>query len=138
MVELPDLDAVIPRERAVYTNRTLNMRSIRGVGYDMDYTLVHYHAEAWERHAYEHMRSRLVAQGWPVAQLCFDPLLVARGLIIDTQLGNLVKCNRFGFVRKAQHGTVELGFELQRDTYARTIVDLAESRYVFLNTLFSL
>ena len=35
-------------ERRVFTNRTLNMRSIRAIGYDMDYTLTQYNAEAWE------------------------------------------------------------------------------------------
>ena len=29
--------------RGVFCNRTLNLRSIRAIGYDMDYTLVHYH-----------------------------------------------------------------------------------------------
>ncbi len=37
--------------RGVYCNRTLNLRSIRAIGYDMDYTLIHYHVEEWERRA---------------------------------------------------------------------------------------
>ena len=73
-----------------------------------------------------------------MADLEFDPTLVIRGLIIDTEQGNLVKANRFGFVKKALHGTPALDFEEQREAYARTIVDLAEPRWVFLNTLFSL
>jgi HAD superfamily 5'-nucleotidase-like hydrolase len=36
------------------------------------------------------------------------------------------------------HGSRALDFEEQRRQYARVIVDLAESRWVFLNTLFSL
>ena len=28
-------------ERAVYCNRTLNLRSIKCIGYDLDYTLLH-------------------------------------------------------------------------------------------------
>src|SRR5919198_3169715 len=124
--------------RGIFCNRTLNMRSIRAVGYDMDYTLVHYHVEAWERRAFEHIRERLAAQGWPVVKLRFDPEMVIRGLVIDTELGNLIKANRFGFVKKAVHGTRPLDYEAQREAYARTIVDLAEPRWVFLNTLFSL
>jgi len=31
----------------VFCNRTLNMRSIRAVGCDMDYTLIHYDVRAW-------------------------------------------------------------------------------------------
>ena len=126
------------RGRGIFCNRTLNMRAIRAVGYDMDYTLIHYNVEAWERRAYEHICERLSALGWSVAQLRFDPEMVVRGLIIDTERGNLVKANRFGFVKKALHGTRPLGYEEQREVYARTIVDLAEPRWVFLNTLFSL
>ncbi|PTL83321.1 HAD-IG family 5'-nucleotidase [Vitiosangium sp. GDMCC 1.1324] len=127
-----------PPERGLFCNRTLNMRAIKAIGYDMDYTLIHYRVEAWEQRAYEHMRNRLVALGWPVAHLTFDPLLAMRGLIIDTEKGNLLKANRFGFVKKALHGTRPLGFEAQREEYARTIIDLSERRWVFLNTLFSL
>lgn len=127
-----------PPERGLFCNRTLNLRAIKAIGYDMDYTLIHYHVEAWERRAYEHMRERLVALGWPVAHLTFDPVLAMRGLIIDTTKGNLIKANRFGFVKKALHGTQPMTFEAQRDEYTRTVIDLAEPRWVFLNTLFSL
>ncbi|MBI3556850.1 MAG: HAD-IG family 5'-nucleotidase [Deltaproteobacteria bacterium] len=125
-------------ERGVYCNRTLNFRSLRAIGYDMDYTLIHYQEAEWERRAYEHLKQQLLAQGWPVNDLIFDPAKVCRGLVIDTEQGNLVKANRFGFVKHAMHGTRVVAFDKQRETYARTIVDLNESRWVFLNTLFSL
>jgi len=123
--------------RRVYCNRTLNLRAIKAIGYDMDYTLVHYRVEAWEERAYEYLKTHLVDQGWPVARLAFDPALFIRGLVIDRECGNLVKANRFGYVKRASHGTRMLDFEQQRRTYGRTIVDLADSRWVFLNTLFS-
>jgi len=126
------------RERGIFCNRTLNLRAIRAIGYDMDYTLVHYHSEVWERTAYEHLRQRLLSEGWPVEGLAFEPERVIRGLIIDTQLGNVLKANRFGFVRKAAHGTKALDWDEQRRVYARTIVDLHEPRWHFLNTLFTL
>jgi 5'-nucleotidase len=124
--------------RRLFCNRTLNLRSIRAIGYDMDYTLVQYRVDAWEARAYEHLRQRLAALGWPVEGLSFDPGMVIRGLIIDTERGNLLKANRFGFVKRVQHGTQPLSFDAQREAYARVIVDLAESRWFFLNTLFSL
>src|SRR5215470_5117036 len=124
--------------RGVYCNRTLNLRSIRAIGYDMDYTLVHYHTAAWERRAYHHVKQRFLDAGWPVAHLEFDPELVVRGLVLDVELGNVVKANRFGFVRTAAHGTRPLDFDALRGAYARTMVDLSEPRWVFLNTLFSL
>jgi len=48
----------VPPERGVFCNRTLNLRSTRAIGYDMDYTLVHYHVAEWERRAYEYVRRK--------------------------------------------------------------------------------
>ncbi len=127
-----------PAARGIYTNRTLNLRSIRAIGYDMDYTLIHYHVAAWEERAYEYIREHLLRQGWPVEHLRFDHTRVIRGLIIDREMGNLLKANRFGFVKKALHGTRPMDYEAQREAYSRTIIDLAEGRWEFLNTLFSL
>ena len=127
-----------PPERRVYANRTLNLRSIAAIGYDMDYTLLHYRVEHWERKAYEHIRRHLLDDGWPVEDLSFEPDLVTRGLIIDTELGNIVKANRFGYVMRAAHGTRPMDFEDQRDQYRLMPIDLADDRFVFLNTLFAL
>lgn len=127
-----------PRARGVFCNRTLNMRSLKAIGYDMDYTLVDYHVEQWERRAYERARDKLGELGWPVQGLEYDPEAIIRGLVIDVELGNLVKANRFGFVKKAVHGTRELDYEQMRTAYMRTMVDLAQPRWVFINTLFSL
>jgi 5'-nucleotidase len=127
-----------PRERALFCNRTLNMRAIKAIGYDMDYTLVHYRIEAWESRAYEHVRVRLAGLGLPVEDLRFDPNGIIRGLVVDRELGNIVKVNRFGYVKRAFHGTSPLSFEEFRAAYARTLVDLSEPRWVFLNTLFSI
>ncbi len=127
-----------PPGRRIYCNRTLNMRAMRAIGYDMDYTLVHYRVEPWERRAFDYLRGKLGDLGMPTSGLEFDPELVTRGLIIDTELGNLVKANRFGYVTRAFHGTSPVEFERQRATYGRTLVSLSDPRYVFLNTLFSL
>ncbi len=114
------------------------MKQVKAIGYDMDYTLVHYAVEEWERRAYEGVRDRLKKQGVPIDGLEFDPKMIIRGLILDTELGNIVKANRFGFVKKALHGTRVLDFREMRAAYERTIVDLHDPRWVFLNTLFSL
>lgn len=124
-------------QRRVFCNRTLNLRAIRAFGYDMDYTLVHYHVHEWERCAYEHLKGRLLARQWPVDDLAFDPELFVRGLVIDRELGNLVKANRFGYVKRAAHGTGMLEFDRQRKVYSRVLGDLSDDRWVFLNTLFS-
>lgn len=127
-----------PPGRGVYANRTLNLRSIEVIGYDMDYTLVHYSVEQWERRAYQHIKARLAALGWPVKGLSFDPNRVVRGLVIDSELGNVLKVNRFGFVKTAFHGTRRMSWEDMRDLYLRTIIDLGDPRYRFMNTLFAL
>lgn len=127
-----------PPERRVFCNRTLNLRSIQAVGFDMDYTLVHYDVKAWEARAYAHVQQRLLDLGHPVQGLRFDADLFARGLVLDLALGNLVKANRFGYVTQASHGTRLLPHEEQRKTYSQVWVDLSEPRWVFLNTLFSL
>lgn len=124
--------------RGLFCNRTLNLRRIDAIGYDMDYTLIHYRMHEWEQRAYSYIKEGLLREGWPVEQLEFDPELVIRGLIIDKERGNVVKANRFGYVKRAFHGTEPLGFEEQRDVYQRTLVDLNEPRWLFLNTLFSI
>lgn len=132
-------DAVRPsRSRRIFCNRTLNLRSIEAIGYDMDYTLVHYNVEAFERHAYEHIKKRLLQYGWPIAHLKYDPRAMIRGLFIDARLGNIVKANRFGFVKTADHGTRRMDYEEQRRVYQRTIIDLADKRFALLNTFFTL
>ena len=127
-----------PANRRVFCNRTLNLRATRAIGYDMDYTLVHYREQEWELRAYEHVRESLVQRGWPVEKLAFRADLMERGLVLDIELGNILEANRFGYVKHAYHGTQPMDFREVREVYARIIVDLAEPRFVFLNTLFSL
>ena len=127
-----------PFARRIFANRTLNLRSIRAIGYDMDYTLVHYRFRIWEERAYARLQELLVADGWPVGHLRFDHDSVIRGLIVDSRLGNLVKANRFGYVMRAAHGTQMMDFVEQRDVYRHTPVELSDPRFIFLNTLFSL
>lgn len=45
--------------------------------------------------------------------------------------------DKFGKVRRAMHGTQRLDFRQTHDVYGEDIVDLKNTRYVFLNTLFS-
>ncbi len=128
----------LPLSRRVFANRTLNMRAIKAVGCDMDYTLIHYRHELWEERAYEHVAGRLAQAGWPVAGLAFDADFATRGLIVDLELGNLVKASRFGYVTRAYHGTTPMNHDAQRRVYSRVLVDLSEPRWVILNTLCTL
>mmetsp|Transcript_11156 Transcript_11156/g.13941 ORF Transcript_11156/g.13941 Transcript_11156/m.13941 type:complete len:626 (+) Transcript_11156:97-1974(+) len=135
--ELDDCNSF--RENRVFCTRTLNLRSIKVIGYDMDYTLVHYQWEKWEAKAYACTKEVLQGYGFPVHDLEFNPSIALRGLVIDKEQGNLIKIDRHGFVRRAMHGSTYRLSEVEIDqTYGRTIVDLRQvSRYTFLNTLFS-
>ncbi|KAF5452175.1 hypothetical protein F2P56_027203 [Juglans regia] len=124
--------------RGIFCSRTLNLRSISAIGYDMDYTLMHYNVMAWEGRAYDYCMENLRNMGFPVDGLTFDPDLVIRGLVIDKERGNLVKADRFGYVKRAMHGTEMLSTRAVSEMYGRELVDLRkESRWEFLNTLFS-
>ena len=124
--------------RGIFCNRTLNLNAIRAIGYDLDYTLVHYRMSAWEQRAYNYIKDGIRPAGWPLGELVFDPDLAVRGLVIDTEQGNIVKANRFGYIKRSFHGTKPLEFEELRKAYQRTLVDLGEPRWHFLNTLFSI
>ncbi|KAH9294405.1 hypothetical protein KI387_040392, partial [Taxus chinensis] len=124
--------------RGIFCTRTLNLRSITAIGYDMDYTLIQYNVRAWEGRAYEYGMDNLRSTGYPVDALEFDADLVIRGLIMDKEKGNLVKADRFGYVKRAMHGTRMLSNRAVSEIYGRELVDLRnETRWEFLNTLFS-
>eukprot|EP00892_Ulva_mutabilis_P011943 jgi/Ulvmu1/9120/UM005_0215.1 len=124
--------------RSVFCNRTLNLRSIRAIGFDMDYTLVEYDVMAWEGKAYEYGLRALADMGVPVDGLTFDPAVAVRGLIVDVEKGNLLKVDRFGLVKRAMHGSKMLApLDVQKE-YGRELVQLSNTgRWSFLNTLFS-
>ncbi|KAK1278591.1 hypothetical protein QJS04_geneDACA015797 [Acorus gramineus] len=93
---------------------------------------------AWEGRAYDYGMDNLRGMGFPVDGLQFDPDLVIRGLIMDKEKGNLVKADRFGYIKRALHGTKMLSNRAVSEIYGRELVDLRkESRWEFLNTLFS-
>ncbi|KAK8939568.1 hypothetical protein KSP40_PGU018632 [Platanthera guangdongensis] len=140
---LSDLGIVEPfstrhSAHGIFCSRTLNLRSISAIGYDMDYTLIHYNVMAWEGRAYDYGMANLESMGFPVEGLHFDPNLVIRGLVMDKERGNLVKADRFGYVKRVMHGTKMLSTRTVSEIYGRELVDLRkESRWEFLNTLFS-
>jgi 5'-nucleotidase len=130
-----------PHRRDVFVNRTLNLQRIEVIGYDMDYTLVGYHAAEWEARAYNYLKENLIEHGWDsgaVAHLTFDPQRVIRGTVLDCTQGNLLKVNRFGFIKQAYHGTTRLSAEQVRSMYNSPVVDLNDAHMVVLDTLFSL
>ena len=138
MDEIDSLIKIPSHEREIFANRTLNMGAIRAIGYDMDYTLINYDVTRWELTMYEYLRRKLLEIGWPVEDLEYDPEMTIRGLVLDRKLGNFVKPNRFGYVKRACHGTDPLDFKTVRKVYSRIVVDIREDRWILFTTLFDL
>jgi HAD superfamily 5'-nucleotidase-like hydrolase len=87
---------------------------------------------------YDFALRSLARRGVPTQGLQIDKDLVIRGLIIDKRHGNIVKTDRFGFVKRAMHGTARMSAAEVRTRYGRELVNLKdEERWVFLNTFFS-
>jgi len=127
----------------VFCNRSLNMKSVAAVGFDMDYTLAQYRPETFETLAYTQALGKLVSDlHYPADVLSFvyDPHYMMRGLAVDKSRGNVLKMDRHKYVKLAFHGFQELSREERLATYAdapgRESFD--EPDYALLDTLFSL
>ncbi|RMG11690.1 MAG: HAD family hydrolase [Deltaproteobacteria bacterium] len=131
----------IPRRRRVYVNRTLRMDRIRAVGFDMDYTLAPYRVQRMEAQAFELTVEVLVRErGYPawLRQLRYDTEFMMRGLVVDTELGNVLKMDRFGHVGRVYHGRRPLTKEERFRLYRQQKIDFDSPRWVWLDTLFAL
>ncbi|MBF0500535.1 MAG: HAD-IG family 5'-nucleotidase [Candidatus Riflebacteria bacterium] len=127
--------------KLVFVNRTLNMNHIKLVGFDMDYTLATYNVLAFEDLAYQFMIEKLVTErGYPEAirKLKFNRDFIIRGLVIDTELGNLMKVNCYGYLKKTTHGTRFLEIGEHKKIYTAPAIDLTDPRFYIIHTLFSL
>ena len=49
----------------IYVNRTLNMKQIAAIGFDMDYTLVRYDSHTFEEMTYTEIKKKLITRGYP-------------------------------------------------------------------------
>lgn len=126
---------------SVYVNRSLNLKNIKAIGLDMDYTLVRYHTEEFETLTYYSLTERLVSfKGYPksLTKLKFDFDKIIQGLVIDKKLGNILKLSRYGKVKSSFHGTAKIDFDVQKQIYANQEIDLSLSRYQSLDTFFSI
>jgi HAD superfamily 5'-nucleotidase-like hydrolase len=125
----------------VYVNRTLNLKRIRYIGFDMDHTLVRYNSENFERLSHTTMIDKLIkGKGYPEAlrKLQFDYKFAVRGLVIDRQKGNLLKLNRYTAIRASYHGMKPLDFKIHQKLYKSTYIDLSTPNYMAVDTSFSI
>lgn len=125
----------------IFINRTLNLKRIKAIGFDMDYTLVRYNTEEFEKHAYLSTLEKLLEiKHYPeqLRELKFDYNLVIQGLVIDRMRGNTLKLSRFGKVKQAYHGLERMEFSKQQEVYQQKVIDLNDQHIQSLDTHFSI
>ncbi|MDP3268507.1 MAG: HAD-IG family 5'-nucleotidase [Legionella sp.] len=125
----------------VFVNRVLNMKKIKLVGVDMDHTLIRYNSEAFEGLVYQLVIDKLVElKQYPsqIKKLTFNYRDAIRGLVIDTNNGNILKLSRYGAIRQSYHGTKPISFMEQQEIYRSIYVDLGDPNYMPIDTSFSI
>lgn len=130
----------VDRPHQVYCNRDLNLRKIEAIGFDMDYTLAQYKQPAIDRLSVEKTLERLVSErGYSEDILEIEPRpeFAVRGLVMDTERGNIFKIDRHRHVGKVYHGFRELPPD-RRHEYRQTAIRFNHDRYVLIDTLFAL
>lgn len=126
----------------IYVNRTLNMKQIAAIGFDMDYTLVRYDSEAFEEMTYKEILKKLIEnKKYPesLKNLKFQFNLAIRGLVVDKPHGNVLKLSTYSRVKHAFHGLSEMDFKTQQKIYQGLVIDLNDSeRFAIVDTTFSI
>ena len=125
----------------IFVNRTLNLKKIKAIGFDMDYTLIRYHTNIYENETFKSVRDLLISQRqYPeqIKSLTFNPKIAIRGLVLDSQKGNLLKLSCFGKVKTAYHGSKSLNFKSQQNLYKGYVVDISLPQYICIDTAFSM
>ncbi len=128
-----------PRSR-IYCNRNLRLDQIDMVGFDMDYTLALYKQAEMDRLSIEATAKKLVAKGYPdtLLSMTYRTNFPIRGLLVDKRLGNVLKTDRYRYVKKAFHGTRELTSDERRQAYQLKRVRPDPRRYHSIDSLFAL
>lgn len=125
----------------VFVNRTLNMKRITHIGFDMDHTLIRYKSKNFEGLAHKVMCEKLVKdRNYPkhIFDLKFQWNLAIRGLIIDRARGNLLKLSRHAAIRQSYHGLQRIEFAQQNKIYKSVYIDLGDKAYDKVDTSFSI
>lgn len=111
------------------------------IGLDMDHTLVRYHTEKFEHLVYQFAVEALVTEkNYPdsIKSLNFEFNDAIRGLVIDTQNGNILKLSRYGLIKQCRHGTELKTYKEQTQFYRTTYIDLNDHNYMAIDTAFSI
>jgi len=126
--------------QGIFCNRELTMKSLKAIGFDMDFTLAQYHPE-FDLLAYEGAKEKLVYQkNYPKEVLDFEyeEDFFQRGLVIDKEKGNILKLDRHKYVRVAYHGFAALQSKERKRVYQFPCSYTDNERYVNVDTLFTI
>ncbi len=127
--------------QTVFINRILNLKKIKVIGLDMDHTLIRYNIEHFEALVFELVIEALVqTKQYPAAIRAFKFNMkdAIRGLVVDSEHGNILKLNRYAAIRQSYHGTKPIDFKAQQQFYGSTYIDLNDSKYCVIDTSFSI
>lgn len=141
--ELPEgqVPSDIPRRRRLYVNRNLRFDLVDTIGFDMDYTLAVYRQEPMDLLSIEATAKKLVSDlGYPECLLDapYRTDFPIRGLLIDRQEGNILKMDRYRYVKKAYHGMRELSREERHALYHSRPIRVGTVRYHWVDTLYGM
>ena len=128
-------------KQTVFVNRILNMKKIKLIGLDMDHTLIRYQTKNFEKTVYKLVIERLIQdKHYPrdIQLFKFDFEHVIRGLVVDSENGNILKLSRFAAIRESSHGTRPIEFTEQQRMYRSIYVDLRDPNYIAIDTAFSI
>ena len=125
----------------IFVNRILNLKKIKMIGLDMDHTLIRYQTEHFEALVYEFVIEALIeCKHYPecIRAFKFDINGAIRGLVIDSEHGNILKLNRYAAIRQSYHGMKAIDFKAQQTFYGSAYIDLNDSKYQVIDTSFSI
>jgi HAD superfamily 5'-nucleotidase-like hydrolase len=136
-----DPPAQVLRSPRIYVNRNLRLETVRWIGFDMDYTLAIYRQPEMDRLSIAATIRKLVEKCGRPESLLEMPFRIdfpIRGLHVDKHLGNVLKMDRYRYVKRAYHGMRELTKEERRQHYHSRPVRAGTKRYHWVDTLYAL
>ena len=122
----------------IFVNRSLNLSSIKSIGFDMDHTLAKYNRINFEALAFEKTLEKFIEAGYPdeLKDLEFDPNSVIRGLLVDQERGNLLRVDAHKYVKTATHGKTKLEKQERHTLYNKQSIKPED--FLSIDTFFAL
>ena len=126
-------------DRAIYCNRRVKMEHIDLIGFDLDHTLLHYNHTELDQLCIDLTLDALVEKkGYPVEikELSYDLTSAIRGLVVDLNLGHVLKLDRHSRVKRVRHGHQFLPKSEHAKLYRGVRFRQSEERYRWIDTLY--